>query len=68
MTLPVQSGHFAGLLPTLVRSELPAPKFRELRVGGRHASRLHLAWASSLTRIRPGAERVLERLHEALTA
>jgi len=63
----VQSGHFAGLLPTLVRGELPAPRFKEVRVGGRHASKLHLAWSASLERVRPSAERVIEQLLTTLS-
>lgn len=64
----VQSGHFAGLLPTLVRGELPAPRFRELRIGGRHASKLQLAWPASLVRVRPSAERVIADLCSELQA
>lgn len=63
----VQSGSFAGLLPTLARAELPASKFKELSVGGRHASKLHLAWTRNLLRVRPRAEQVIDRLARELS-
>lgn len=62
----VLSERYAGLLPTLVRSELPKGRFLEIGFGGRHASRLHLAWSPSLLRVRPGAERVLASLAEVI--
>ncbi len=62
----VQSGRYAGLLPTLARAELSAARFRELRVAGRHHSRLHLAWLPSLTSVRPRAQQVVEELGRLL--
>ncbi len=62
----VQSGAFAGLLPTWAAGELPVSRFRSVTVAGRHASRLHLAWSPRLLQVRAGAERVLERLSAAL--
>ena len=62
----VQSGSYAGLLPTLVRAELPPTKFKEVRVGGRHASKLHLAWSPSLLRVRARAEPTIRALARVL--
>lgn len=62
----VQSGSFAGLLPTLARAELPPSRFKEVRVGGRHASKLHLAWTPNLLRVRPHAKQIVDGLAEVL--
>ncbi len=63
----VRAGGHAGLLPTWARAEL-GDGFREVRVAGRHASRLHLAWSSALLRVRPRAQEIVARLAEVLRA
>ncbi|NUP09272.1 MAG: LysR family transcriptional regulator [Polyangiaceae bacterium] len=64
----VQSGRYAGLLPTLARAELGASRYREVAFGGRHRSSLRLAWSPTLVRVRPSAARTIERLKEVLRA
>jgi DNA-binding transcriptional LysR family regulator len=64
----VQSGRYAGLLPTLARGELAPSRFRELGFGGRHRSSLRLAWSPKLLRVRPSATRTIERLQDVLRA
>ncbi len=63
----VRSGRYAGLLPTFARSDLPAPRFRELVFPSRHASSIALAWSPALLRARPRAREVIERLASVLT-
>jgi len=65
-TLPnALRSHVADRVP-LQRRSFPAAKFKEVRVGGRHASKLHLAWTPNLLRVRPRAKQIVERLAEVL--
>ncbi len=59
----VQSGKYAGILPTLAAAELP--RARQVDVG-RFASRLHLAWDPRLERVRPDVRATLRTLGEVL--
>lgn len=62
----VQSQRYAGLLPTWAEHDLAASRFGSVRVAGRHASRLHLAWSRRLPDVRPRAREVVARLADVL--
>lgn len=62
----VQSGRYAGLLPVWAGDDLKASQFGSVQVAGRHASKLHLAWAKRLTDVRPRAKEIIDRLAQAL--
>ncbi len=62
----VQSQRYAGLLPTWAEYDLKASQYGSVPVGGRHASKLHLAWTRRLPEVRPLARQVVERLVETL--
>jgi DNA-binding transcriptional LysR family regulator len=65
----VQSGRYAGLLPTLARAELPARRYRELTFGGQAKLRsaVALVWRKKAVATRARGESLVATLAERLT-